>query len=78
MKRSLTPSDAEAFKARWSAVNAAEIAELRATPMAVKARQLAALMASMTALGWKHEPSDDEQARERWNRLRKTLARQGT
>lgn len=75
MKRPLTLSDAEAFKARWSAVNAAEIAELRATPVAIKAKQLAALMASMTALGWTHAPGEDEQARERWNRLRQVLAR---
>lgn len=75
MRKVISSVEAQAFKARWSAVSVAEIAELRATPIAVKARQLAALMASMKALDWTHAPADDEQARERWNRLRKTLAR---
>lgn len=75
MKTSITQAEAVAFKKRWAAVNAAELAELRATPLALKARQLAALMSSMQALGWTHAPDEDKQAQDRWNRLRKCLKR---
>lgn len=47
MKTRLTKEEAEAFKMRWEAVNAAEIEELRRTPMSQKMRQLAALMVSV-------------------------------
>lgn len=75
MKTSITQAEAAAFKKRWAAVNTAELAELRATPLDHKARQLASLMASMKALGWIHAADDDKQAHDRWNRLRKILAR---
>lgn len=75
MKTSITETEAAAFKKRWAAVNAAELAELRATPLALKARQLAALMYSMHALGWTHASDEDEQVSDRWGRLRKILER---
>lgn len=72
MKPSITTSDAAAFKARWAAVNAAEVEELRSTPMEQKARQLAALMLSVRDLGWAEALEVEEAAvRARWNRLRK-------
>lgn len=56
---------------RWEAVNAAEIEELRRTPMSQKMRQLAALMVSVKEFGWYKTLSEGElELRERWNRLR--------
>ena len=52
MKDAITKNDAAAFKARWAAVNAAEVEELRTTSMEQKARQLAASMLSVRDLGW--------------------------
>lgn len=55
-------------------VNAAERAELRATPLDGKLRQLAALMASVQSLGWTEVLAKEEaEVRIRWNRLRATL-----
>jgi hypothetical protein len=42
----VSDKDALAYLARWQLVRQAEIAELRRTPMDIKLRQLAALMAS--------------------------------
>ena len=71
MNRRLTPAEARAFVERWRLVNAAERDELRATPVAVKFRQLAALMASVDQLGWSDALAEEEaEVRERWRRLR--------
>jgi hypothetical protein len=71
MHRRLTPAEARAFVERWRLVNTAERAELRATSMAVKLRQLAALMASADQLGWSEALAAEEaEVRERWRRLR--------
>jgi len=52
--------------------NAAELQELRATPLTDKARQTAALMESARSLGWMDRIDlQEEQAWERWNALRK-------
>ncbi len=72
MKSHMTKREAIAFKARWSAVNVAEVEELRATPMEQKARQLAALMASVKKLGWtKLLAAGESEVRERWNKIRR-------
>ncbi len=47
----LTKEEAQAFKRRWQAVNAAEKEELASTPGADKFRQVAALLASAVTLG---------------------------
>ncbi len=72
MKASMTKSEARAFQARWAAVNLAERRELQATSMEQKAKQLAALMASVEGLGWKEAlAAEENEVRERWNELRK-------
>ena len=48
---SVTPDDARRYLDRWKLVEEREIAELRNTPIEVKARQLGALMASRV-LSW--------------------------
>ncbi len=60
------------FKRRWALVNAAEIQELRSTPLGQKALQTAALMDSARSLGWMdlNDPQEEE-VRDRWNALRK-------
>ncbi len=74
MKKPLTKAQARAFQARWEMVNAVEQAELRATSLDRKLRQLAALMASAGPLGWTDALAAEEtQVRARWNRLRATL-----
>jgi len=68
----LTRVEAQAFKRRWEAVNAAEREELGSTPVADKFRQLAALLASAGKLGWTEDLEVEEgQVRERWARLRR-------
>jgi hypothetical protein len=60
------------FKKRWAMVNAAELRELRATPLREKARQTAALMESAKRLGWiEMLDAQEEEVRDRWNALRK-------
>jgi hypothetical protein len=60
-----------AFRQRWALVNATELQELRDTPIAVKARQTAALMESGRSLGWLEAGDEAEElVRERWNALR--------
>ena len=74
MRKTLTRKEAQAFRRRWEMVNAAEQAELRATPLDDKLRQLAALMASVQSLGWTDVLAKEEtEVRVRWNRLRATL-----
>jgi hypothetical protein len=65
-------NDIVAFKERWALANAAELQELRATPLTDKARQTAALMESARSLGWMDRKDlQEEQVWERWNALRK-------
>jgi hypothetical protein len=74
LKKALTQKEARAFRTRWAMVNAAEQAELRATPLDHKLRQLAALMTSVSSLGWTAALAEEEAAvRARWNRLRAAL-----
>jgi hypothetical protein len=72
MKPIMSREEALAFKARWRLVNEAEEEELRATPPAKKLRQLAALMASVQAMGWSEALREgEEEVRARWIKLRK-------
>lgn len=62
----------ETYRARWALVNRVEVAELRATPPALKLRQLAALMASAGVFS--HSVTTDDETGavyERWQRLRR-------
>ena len=68
----LTRGEAQAFRRRWEAVNAAEKEELVSAPMTDKFRQVAALLASAGKLGWTEaQTAAEEQVRERWARLRR-------
>jgi len=70
-KSILSRQEAVLFKKRWEAVNAAEIEELRRTPISKKMQQLASLMASVKELGWYKILSEGEaELRDRWNRLK--------
>lgn len=74
MKSRLTKTEAQAFRTRWEAVNAAEREELRATPIVRKFQQLVALMASVSQLGWADKLAEEEtEVRDRLNRLRRIL-----
>ena len=71
-RRSMTKVEAQAWKRRWEAVNAAEIEELRRTPFEVKLRQLASLMASVDGMGWREAlVSQNAEVLQRWNKLRR-------
>jgi putative transcriptional regulator len=70
--RHLTTREAQAFKQRWAAVNAAERQELASTPVAQKFRQLEALLASARQLGWTDLTTEDG-VWERWARLRRRV-----
>lgn len=66
----MTPAQARAWRARWKAMRQAEIAELRATPLSVKLRQLDALMASASLFPRTASEDHEEQTvRSRWIRL---------
>lgn len=68
----LTRGEAQAFKRRWEAVNAAEKEELASTPVADKFRQVAALLASAGKLGWTEAlAAEEDLVRQRWARLRR-------
>jgi hypothetical protein len=70
-ERALTRLEAKAFARRWQRINEAEIEELRAATLEQKLRQLAALMASVDAMGWREALSDGvQEVRDRWRRLR--------
>jgi hypothetical protein len=72
IKAKLTRTEAQAWAARWRRVNEAERRELRATSPEQKLRQLAALMLSVDALGWRAALAAEEaEVRDRWNRLRR-------
>ena len=74
MKSTLSREDAQAFRARWDMVNAAEQAELRTTSLSQKLHQLAALMGSVQSLGWSEALAAEEtEVRARWTRLRKLV-----
>lgn len=59
-KGRITKARARAFRARWEAVNAAEVDELLVTSMAHKTRQLASLMASVAKPGWSEALTEEE------------------
>jgi hypothetical protein len=72
MGHMMTKSEGKAFLRRWRLVNTREIKDLRHTPLEVKLRQLAALMASVNQLGWTEALREGEaEVRDRWQRLRK-------
>ena len=78
MKRRISQAEAHAFRARWQLANMAEREELRATPIAHKLRQLAALMASARMLGEATDHGKEEtEIRGRWNRLRRAERARG-
>jgi hypothetical protein len=72
MKRRMTPAEARAWKARWELVNDAEREELRATPLALKLKQLGTLMTWARQLRWTEAlAAEEDVVRQRWIRLRK-------
>jgi hypothetical protein len=60
-----------AYAARWHILRATARAELRATPMHVKLRHLAALMRSATLFDRRDLDAEDAVARRRWARLQR-------
>lgn len=70
--RVVVSAEAQAFRERWRTVNEAEVEELCATPIEVKARQLAALMVSAKQMEWAETLAAEEaEVRQIWARLRK-------
>jgi hypothetical protein len=68
----MTPAQARQFARRWRLATAAELKELRNTPVRIKFRQLCALMAMAHQLDWdEKDPAEDARVCERWQRLRK-------
>ncbi len=68
---SISPKDAKLYIERWALANQREIEELRATPIAVKLRQLISLMASASVF---HDSVarriDEEEVRARWQKIK--------
>ncbi len=66
--------DLLAYKRRWQLVEEREIEELRAATPEHKMRQLAALMASVDAMGWRKSlEEDDLRIWKTWQKLRERL-----
>ncbi len=70
----ITREQANAFLARWTVVNQAQIQELQATSIETRLRQLSILMASRELF----RPDPDREShvkdvRERWARIRRAL-----
>jgi len=66
----MTRAQALDYRRRWKLVNAREQRELRKTPVAVKFQQLAALMGSVDAMGWREALEEGvEEVRARWVKL---------
>jgi hypothetical protein len=73
----MTRSEGRAWKKRWALANARDVEELRRTPPETKLRQLAALMASIDAMGWRESlEAEAEQVRARWRLLRKAYEKE--
>lgn len=67
----MTKAEAAAFKERWRLVNERQLQELREMSIEEKFKQLAALMASVDAMGWSESLKEgEEEVRERWMRLK--------
>lgn len=72
MKPRITKEEAQDFKRRWDEVRSAEREELRSTPVAIKFRQLAALMVSVEQMGWTEAlRAEEDEVRKRWMKLRR-------
>ncbi len=72
----MTRDDILAYQRRWRLVEEREIAELRAASPEHKLRQVAALMASVDAMGWREGLKDDPPVWKTWQRLRERLGHQ--
>lgn len=70
----MTRDELLAYKQRWRLVEVREIEELRAASPEHKLRQVAALMASVDAMGWREKLADDLPVWMRWQKLRERLA----
>jgi len=74
MKGRITRTEAKTFHRRWMAVEAAELEELRSTPISQKFRELATLMSSARQWGWTEGlKAGEDEVRKGGNRLRKAL-----
>ena len=78
MKRSetgaMTRVDALAWRRRWRLVNAAEIAELRATPPQKRFDQMMAISELLRGLGrLRADAAEEESARTRWMKLKEAF-----
>ena len=71
----MTRDELLAYKQRWQLVQAREVEELRAASPEHKLRQVAALMASVDAMGWRDGLADDLSVWQTWQRLRERLGR---
>ena len=72
----MTPEQARAYLERWELVREAEAVELQRTPMAMKFRQLVALVDSRDAFGRDPQREQEiESVRERWAGLRRERLR---
>jgi hypothetical protein len=72
MTRRMTKAEAQAWKARFEALNDYEREELRNTGLEVKLRQLTELMQWVRTFGWQERLAEGEnEVRDRWIRLKK-------
>ncbi len=70
-KQRMSKAETAAFRKRWQRINALEQEELRNASVELKFRQLAALMASVDAFGWRQALEEGvQEVRERWRLLR--------
>jgi hypothetical protein len=74
----MTKAEAQAWKERWRRINQGEIDELRASTPDQNLRQLAALMASVDALGLTEALlAEEEETRRRWCEIHRAYRARG-
>jgi hypothetical protein len=70
LKRFADAADLRAYRDRWRLVAQRERVALARTSVRERLSQVAALMASIDAMGWRDALSDDAPVWARWQRLR--------
>ena len=72
-RRPISPEAAAGYMDRWAAGERRLIRERRATPMETRLRQLAALMASASEMGWSGAlDAEDDAVQARWMAARRS------
>ncbi len=72
----MTKAEIQAWRDRWKLMNELDVEDLRQTPMDIKLKQLAALMASVDVFHARESlEADDQIGYDRWRKFRTAYGR---